>query len=157
LIGCDDVEKLPQRMSDVLKTIGENAVLFRLYVLLVEYPEWDVYQNLSDKGCDLVLINSSNNNKIKIEVKTRQKLHTTSKNSKTNVHFTLSKNEYEACDFLIGYWFELNRYYIVPKNELSETKSNQDLLFKYVTSKNTINNPYLDNWNLILEKMAELK
>ena len=54
-------------MQDVLKDIGENSVLFHLFVISSQYPSWNVFQNLTDKGCDLVLINSDNNNKVKIE------------------------------------------------------------------------------------------
>jgi hypothetical protein len=52
----------------------------------------------TNKGCDLILLNSGNNNKIKIEVKT-SKVYTTSKNEKAAVQFTLTEAEYEACDF----------------------------------------------------------
>jgi hypothetical protein len=142
------VEKLPQRMNDVLKTIGENAVLFRLFVLLYENPEWNVYQNLADKGCDIVLINSINNNKIKIEVKTRQKLYTTSTNLKRGPQFTLSENEYNSCDFLVGYWFERNQYYIVPKENLYKAKNKELTVYKYAAPFNGLG-VYHDNWSAI--------
>lgn len=150
------MDKIPQRMQDVLKTIGENAVLYHLFVLTSNYPSWNVYQNLTDKGCDLVLINSDNNNKIKIEVKTRQRLYSTSQKSRTSAQFTVSQNEFEACDYMVGFWFELNRYYIVPKENLNETSSNGTPIYKYTAFKNTVDNPFLNKWERIEDKMKAL-
>jgi len=50
----DSNEKLPQNIQRLLMEIGERMVLFRLF-LLVKDTEWDVYQNLSESGCDLLL------------------------------------------------------------------------------------------------------
>lgn len=151
------MDKIPQRMQDVLKLIGENAVLFYLFVLTSKYPDWNVYQNLTDKGCDLVLINNINNKKIKIEVKTRQRLYSTSKDNKGTSHFTLTENEYKHCDFLVGYWFELNQYYIVPKDALNETKNKDGKVYKYVAYKNAKEDKYLNNWAIIEEEMKLCK
>lgn len=158
-----DKRKLPQRMQDVLMTIGENAVLFNLFVLTSENPNWNVYQNLTDTGCDLILINHNNNSKIKIEVKTRQRLYSTAQEKNLNtVHFTLSENEYNSCDFLVAYWFEHNYYFVVPKEFLNESKSNEKRLFKFVARLNKKNELNFDavasknSWFLIKEKMDEL-
>lgn len=94
--------KLPQNVQNLIKEIGEKLVLFRLF-LLVKNTNWEVYQNYSEPGCDLILLNSLMNRKIKIEVKTRQRLYTTSKKKAKRVQFTLTANEYDNCDFLIGY------------------------------------------------------
>ncbi|SDO14981.1 hypothetical protein SAMN04487897_10910 [Paenibacillus sp. yr247] len=151
-------DRLPQRMQDVLKIIGENAVLFRLYVMLTEFPEWSVYQNLEDKGCDIVLINSHKNpphNKIRIEVKTRQRLHSTAKNAKSNPHFTLSEHENE-CDFLIAYWFDKNQYYIVPTEVLKPTKNKRKNLYKFIPTVESTK-LYLNKWELIKELISEFQ
>jgi hypothetical protein len=149
-----DKERLPQRMQDVLKTIGENAVLFHLFVILTDFPDWSVYQNLEHKGCDIVLINHNlaNSHKIKIEVKTRQRLYSTAKINRPP-HFTLSEHEYE-CDFLIGYWFEKNDFYIVPTEYLSPGSNNGKKIYKYIPRKNE--DEYLNKWNLIKEVMKEV-
>jgi hypothetical protein len=149
-------EKLPQRMSAVLGTIGENAVLFQLFVIAMRYPHWNVYHNLADKGCDLILLNSINNNKIKIEVKTRQKLYSTSKNQKAAVQFTLTEGEYEACDFLIGYWFEKNLYYIVPKEKLYMAMNKRKRMYKYAAPFSTTENEFINKWE-VMEDAMKLK
>lgn len=146
-------ERLPQRMVDVLTTIGENAVLFHIFVLTMKYPDWNVFQNLSDKGCDLILLHN-NGAKIRLEVKTRQKLYTTTLINKDRPQFTLSESEYLSSDFLIGFWFERNIYYIVPRDELRLAKNGAKNTYKYiVTSKS---DEHIDNWSLIECKMIEM-
>lgn len=147
-------ELLPQRMKDVLKVIGENSVLFHLFLMAARHETWNVYQNLSDVSCDLLLINSKNNNKIRIEVKTRQKLYTTAKIN-NNAQFILSNNEYVACDFLVGFWFEHGRYYVVPKVDLKSAKNKDVNTYKYaVVMKDE--NKYINNWSLIENEMIRL-
>lgn len=152
----EDKERLPQRMVDVLKSIGENSVLFRLFVFLNDYPNWSVYQNLEDKGCDILLVNGHRNpphNKIRIEVKTRQRLHTTAKNTKNNPHFTLSEHECN-CDFLVAYWFDKNYYYIVPTKVLKPTKNKRKISYKFIPTDETTK-LYLNNWDLIINMLKD--
>lgn len=106
----DNEEKLPQNIQHLLMEIGERMVLFRLYILAKD-TEWDVYQNLGEKGCDLLIVNGTTNNKIKIEVKTRQRLYTTSKKGKNRVQFTVTENEFNSCDFIAAYWVEENYFF----------------------------------------------
>ena len=74
----EKVTKLPQNIQHLLMEIGEKSVLFKLF-LLTKDTEWEVYQNLTEQGCDIVINNMADgNNRIKIEVKTRQRLHSTS-------------------------------------------------------------------------------
>ena len=91
-------DKLPQNIQHLLMEIGEKMVLFRLFLLLKD-TEWDVYQNLGEAGCDLVILNRIGNRKLKIEVKTRQRLYSTSDDKKLRtVHYTITENEYSNCD-----------------------------------------------------------
>ena len=156
-------ERLPQNMSVILQEIGENSVLFHLFLMTID-TEWTIFKNLSDKGCDLILQKFSNvhsqENKLRIEVKTRQKLHSvsTNKNFDKEAQFNLSEAEYLSCDFLVAYWFDLNSYFIVPKNDLKKVGK---LSFKYrFTAKrkkdgrfNDASFLYLDNWNSIKQKL----
>lgn len=148
-------EKLPQNMQNLLMEIGEKSVLFQLFIL-VKDTKWEVFYNLGEVGCDLVLIESSSNRKVKIEVKTRQRLYSTSKNKNTT-HFTVTELEYKSSDYVICYWFEENAFFIVPVEELSRTSSNGKVLYKFrvrkcvdgnFDSKSTV---YLNNWNYIKE------
>lgn len=98
-------ERLPQSMSVILQEIGENSVLFHLFLMTID-NDWTIFKNLSDKGFDLILqkfkSNDIQNDKIRIEVKTRQKLHSTSsdkKNFDKQAQFNLSEAEYLSCDF----------------------------------------------------------
>ena len=116
----DNKEKLSQNIQHLLMEIGERMVLFRLF-LLVKDTEWDVYQNLGESGCDLLLLNSLTNQKLKIEVKTRQRLYSTSEKSKLNIsQYTLTENEYINCDYVVCYWLEENAFFIMPKSNLKK-------------------------------------
>ena len=155
-------KKLPQNILQLLSEIGEKTVLFRLYLLL-RNTKWDVYQNLDESGCDIILLNNKTSNKtsrtIKIEVKTRQRLSTTS--SKKFFDFTLTENEYKNTDFLIGYWHDKNYFFIVPTKELKATLSNNNkkykLRIKYKTDGTLCDasKKYLNKWNFIENKIIK--
>lgn len=154
--------KLPQNMQHLLMEIGEKAVLFRLNILLQE-SNWEVFHNTNDAGCDLVIINSFSNEKIKIEVKTRQRLYTTSSPKNRNVvHFTISENEYKHCDFVICYWFEENAYFIIPKSSLTKTSSNGDPIYKFIVRRlvsgqyDQNSTVYLNNWKVVCDALGLL-
>lgn len=149
-------EKLPQNISHLIMEIGEKMVLFKLF-LLVKDTDWEVYQNLGESGCDLVLLNNKDNRKLKIEVKTRQRLSSTSKgNELKTVHYTLTENEYLNCDFAICYWLENNSFFIVPKSELKQTRSKDKLVYKFIVRKlddgnfNENGSRFLEKWETIL-------
>lgn len=130
-------EKLPQNINHLIMEIGEKMVLFKLF-LLVRDTDWEAYQNLGESGCDLILLNNKDNRKIKIEVKTRQRLSSTCKgNESRTVHYTVTENEYLNCDFVICYWLEENTFFIVPKSELKETRSKDKLVYKFIVRKLT--------------------
>jgi hypothetical protein len=148
--------KLPQNIQHMLMEIGEKSVLLKLY-LLTRISEWGVFQNVGESGCDIVLIHKINSNKIKVEVKTRQRIYTTSDERKRNtVHFTVTENEYQNCDFVACYWWEENYYFIVPKCELTQTSSNGIPKYKFIVRKrkdgslddNSLS--YLNKWDYIL-------
>ncbi len=149
------MEKLPQNMQNLLMEIGEKSVLFQLFILAKD-TNWDVYYNLGEVGCDLVLIENNANRKIKIEVKTRQRIYSTS--SDTNItHFTVTELERNSSEFIICYWFEENAFFIVPSDELSKTSSNGKPIYKFVVRKCLDGNfdaksrKYLNNWSSIKE------
>ena len=149
-------KRMPQNINNLLMEIGEKSVIFQLYVRLKDRP-WNAYYNLHEPGCDVVLINKERNSTIKIEVKTRQRLFTTSGRSSFN--FTLTENEYNNVDFLVGYWFEKNFYFIVPKNDLKETSSNMKKLFilrANITKDGQLSKylqKYEGKWDLILNEI----
>jgi hypothetical protein len=140
--------RLPQNINHLLMEIGEKSVTFRLFLLtrklkkindeknLNKYNSsyWEVYPNLAESGCDVQLINHNNKgcNRLKIEVKTRQRLSTIHNGVKNrSFSFSVTENEFKNMDFLICYWFEKNSYFIIPKqikeksqHVLKETSSN---------------------------------
>lgn len=157
LLLLEDIkEKLPQNIQHLLMEIGERMVLFRLFIL-VKDTEWNVYQNLGEAGCDLLLLNSATNKKLKIEVKTRQRLYSTSEGNRLNtLQFTITENEYNSSDFFVCYWLELNAFFIVPKLRLKATSSNGKSLYKFIARRRSDGSfdegsaAYLDKWDAII-------
>lgn len=153
----DKKTKLPQNMQNLLMEIGEKSVLFRIY-LLTKGTDWNVFYNLGEVGCDLILINMVTNQKIKIEVKTRQRIYTTSDDSNIT-HFTITELERNSSEYIICYWYEENAYFIVPSSELKETSSNGKSLYKFVVRKlvgegfNSSSMPFLNDWELIKNRL----
>ena len=153
---------IPQNIKNLLGEVGESSVLLRLFFHLKD-TGWNPYRNISEKGCDIILLPENvgssdiNNFKIiKIEVKTRQKLDAV----KQAAQFDLTENEYKNSDFLIAFWFELNKYFIVPVNKLKEYSSKGKLIYRFLVSKNQIDDvnhechKYRDNWQLLNNAMT---
>lgn len=78
-----------------------------------------------------MLINEQSNDRIRLEVKTRQRLHTTGKR-RNQIQFTVTESEYLNCDFVIGFWLEHNKFFVIPRNALSPTTSRGKRLYKFV-------------------------
>ena len=149
--------KLPQNINNLLMEIGEKSTIFYLY-LLTRKKKWNVYYNLNEVGCDIVLIESGTQRQLNIEVKSRQRLYTTGKNK--GFHSQVTENEYRNIDFMIGYWFEKNIYFIVPKNKLKMTMNNSKRSYylpiapKKDGSVGGAQSKYVDNWKLIADVMG---
>lgn len=132
----EDTNKTPQNINTLISEIGENMVLFKLFSIIQNRPNFEIFKNYSEPGYDIGIRNTNTNSKVKIEVKTRQHLVTTTADkSKNTCHFTLTENEAEHSDFLIGYWIDYNDFFIVPTSELSPTKNKKKLLYKLVFSR----------------------
>ncbi len=159
-INNENQKKLPQNVQHLLMEIGQKSVLFRLY-LLTQNTDWEVYENIGQPGCDLIMLNKKKNRQLKIEVKTRQKLYSTSRNKGGSLHFTLTENEYINSDFLISLWYEKNYFFIVPIGELQKTSSKKQLVYKYIINEKkdgTLNEKglkYVNKWDII-EKAMDL-
>lgn len=150
-------DKIPQNIQNLLMEIGEKSVLFKLFLLTKEYSDWEVYYNLNYTGYDIVLLKKNSSEKIRIEVKTRQRLYTTSDEKKKRiVHYTITKNEYENSDFIIAYWFEKNYYFIVPTCILTKTSSKGIPIYKFIVREKVNGDidenskKYLNNWEELL-------
>ena len=157
-------ERLPQNMVDVLKDIGENAVLFQLFVL-THGTDWTIFKNLSDRGCDIIMQNfklgDDDKGKISIEVKARQKLYSSISHKKDfdkRAQFNLTQSEYNNCDFLIAYWFDHNSFFIVPKEDLKKVGS-KTVKYRFEARRNTegfsSSTAKYQNWELIKARIAE--
>lgn len=144
-------KKTSQNISDALREIGELASMFYLYYSFND-KGWSVYRNYDEKGYDILLFNHKTGKKIKIEVKTRQKLISSSSNKNKITDFTLTEVEKNEADYLIGLWFECHMFFIVPTSKLVQTKSNDKKLYKFRVriNKGGDLNPaakkYLNNW-----------
>jgi hypothetical protein len=151
------MKELPQNLKSVLQDVGEQKALLMLSMLLIKenLMDWSVYRNYLHDGCDLLLIGPRK--KIKIEVKTRQSI-LVSKHMGKQVQFTITQKEQECSDFVMAYWFDKGKFFIVPTSDLRQTTSNGRPLFKFIAHYSRIEDdytggchPYLEDWERILE------
>jgi hypothetical protein len=145
------MEKLPQNIQALIGEIGEKQVLLRLAILVHQTPGWEVFYNLGEAGYDVLLLKSGSNERIRIEVKARQRLYTTGKTQR-RVNFFLTNGEYQACDFLIAYFIDHNRFYIVPRTELKPTQVNGRVRWRFTLSPardSSSRVQYLDAWETL--------
>jgi hypothetical protein len=106
-----------QEHTKVLEKIGEYEVAYKLILM-----EWSVSKNLGGTGYDLYI--SKGEKKYRLEVKTRDKIHSSQKDS--SAHFILSAKEMTSFDFLVCYWYGektkdgKNVFFIIPSKEMPE-------------------------------------
>ena len=145
-------KKLPQSMQALIGEIGEQVVLLRLAIFAHNHRGWQVFRNVGASGYDILLSGAKIRKPIKIEVKTRQRLHTTSKRP-TIANFYLTRGERLASDFLIAYWLERGEFYIVPAKYLKPVRKGKSYRFTVTLKKD--NQPgdgsagFLNKWALL--------
>jgi len=102
------------------------------------------------------MLNRKEDRKVRIEVKTRQRIISSQKNANRTTHFTLSQIERETADYLVALWLEHNIFFIVPTAALKETSSRGNKLFKFIVTLDKEKNPdleaqkYLRKWEQII-------
>jgi hypothetical protein len=159
-----ETEKISQNIQTLIGDIGEKMSLFNLYKLINKNKDLEIYKNYSESGYDIGIINHKSRKKVRIEVKTRQRLMTTTKKNKNSCQFTLTEIEKNSSDFLVAYWLDYtNDFFIVPidSSDIKKTKSDEKYLFKFVVSRlkdvreNNIYSQhamkYLNNWEILLD------
>ncbi len=134
-------KKLPQNIQALVGEIGEKQVLLRLAILTHQTPDWQVFHNLGEAGYDVLLLNSKTDERVRLEVKTRQRIYTTGK-PRQSVNFFLTDGEYVACDFLIAYFVDHNGFYIIPKHELKQVNVNDETRWRFTLSMNKQGEPH---------------
>jgi len=151
-------ERLPQNLKAVLQHLGEEAALLNLSMRLLNKPQWRVFRNYTESGCDLLLL-GPNKQLLKIEVKTRQS-QITKRRQKNRVQFTLSEAEQKASNFLVAYWFEHNAFFIVPTNKLKQVRSDKKKLYKFIAYFSSVDNKFtkksesfLNKWETIIQRI----
>lgn len=151
-----EAKKLPQNIQALIGDIGESLVLLRLYLKTHGLPgkPWEVFSNLGEAGYDLLLTNTQSGQRVRIEVKTRQKLYTTGKHSKM-VQFFLSDGEHERSDFLVACLLDNASLFVVPTSALSRAHSGSRVRWRFTVSLDREGRPnpqaaqYLGGWSRI--------
>ncbi len=143
--------KLSQNIQALIGEIGEKQVLLRL-LLRVQGKAWQVFHNLGEAGYDVLLFNPQSGDRLRIEVKTRQRIYTTGK-PRNNVLFFLTDGEYQACDFLIACFLDHDGFYVVPKSDLKKASGGRRWRFNLLLNSQGKPYPgcakYIDAWHLL--------
>lgn len=77
---------LPQNIQTLIGEIGERQVMLRP-CLLVHGTPWEAFHNLGEAGYDILLLNQTSGQRVRIEVKARQRMYTTGKARRTVLYF----------------------------------------------------------------------
>ncbi len=152
-------QKLPQNIQALIGEIGERQVLLRLFLLVQDTP-WEVFRNLGEAGYDILLMNPESGERVRIEVKTRQRLYTTGGPNRP-IHFRLTDGEYRSCDFLAAYSLDTNTFFIVPREHLKEAHAGVRTYWRFVLTTDKQGKPhprfeqYRDAWHTIHPDFAD--
>ena len=150
------MSELPQNLKTALQEIGELSALLFLHMTITQegLEKWKVFRNYADEGCDLVLMGPGH--QINLEVKTRQSLLVS--RQPNMVQFTITKKEKESSQFVLAYWFNKSTFFIVPTDELRETSSNGEPLYKFSARYSEVDCDFTDScrsyahdWGRIIE------
>ncbi|MBK6958320.1 MAG: hypothetical protein IPH22_07935 [Nitrosomonas sp.] len=136
------MKELTQNLKVSLQEIGELSALLYVHLTIQaeELTGWKVFRNYADEGCDLVIMGPGK--QINLEVKTRQTLLVSQ--HPNQAHFTITRKEKELSHFVLAYWFNKSTFFIVPTEELYETKSNGTVLYKFIARYSEINSDFTD-------------
>jgi len=126
----NELPKLPQNIQALIGEIGEKQVMLRLY-LRAHRKGWEVFHNLGEAGYDILLTKRSTGERIRVEVKTRQYMYTTTKRP-SRVLFFLTDREYQASDFLVACSLDHNGFYVVPVKDLKKAHSGNRTLWRFL-------------------------
>jgi len=148
--------------ESLLQVVGEGSVLLQLTIRLLSRPEWRVFKNCTEAGCDLVILHNTNyalERQSKIGVKTRHNL-VTGRRNKNGIHFTLSQAERDASDFLVAYWLDRNDFFVVPCDELRAVNNGNKKSYKFIAYVSTRSGEYtehsarfLNRWDSIVDAL----
>ncbi|NOZ28516.1 MAG: DUF3883 domain-containing protein [Chloroflexi bacterium] len=146
--------KLPQNVQALIGEIGEKYVMLHL-LLRTLHTSWEVFHNLGEFGYDILLLNTETDSRVRLEVKTRQKLYTTGRHTQ-RVQFFLTEREYQACDFLVACLLLPDSFFfIVSREDLKVVRVNQRPRWRFTVTLNSQGQPhpcfreYLNAWESI--------
>lgn len=154
------MRQLPQNIKVILQEIGELSAVIFLHLTLEheEITTWKVFRSCADEGCDIVLMGPDR--QINLEVKTRQSLSIAG--NKNQVQFTISKKEKESSHFVLCYWFNKQAFFVVPTEELCQTTSKGETLYKFTARYSEQNGHFSDacrhyahDWCRIIEAIKK--
>jgi len=141
-------QRVSQNIKNIIGEIGELHCVFQLYSRFSRRG-WSVYRNIDEGGYDILL--SKGGRKIRIEVKTRQRLVSSASNRTQSAYFPPSLIECKKADFLIAYWVEKNLFYIVPMKEVLKMPRHR-FIVKLDKNDKPNKNPATDkDWNTIIK------
>src|SRR5205823_1959679 len=126
-------KKPSHNLETLIMDIGELSTLVELN-LRTRLTRWDVFAYLTRRGYDILLLQRRTGRRIRDDVKTSQRLYTTSKRPRGPVHFTVTQSCHTGCDYVLAFWLERRMVFVVPKNKLHRAKSGSKRLYKFIVS-----------------------
>lgn len=148
-------------MQELLAQIGEHAVLLTL-TAVTRGTAWRVFRNIDECGFDFLLLGPRGEER-RVEVKTRQRLWTTShEGNRRTAHFTVTEVERRYADFVVCYWWERGWMFVVPTRDLVRASARGKYLYKFVvTARKGDDLPagdaasYLERWSQIAKPLRD--
>jgi len=123
------MDQLPQNLKALLQAIAEDSVILLLSMGMAKANKrgWKVYRSYTEDSCDIVLRRVHGTpqpgyrKELRLEVKARQNVITA--RTGNQMHFQLTKAEYDSCHFLVAYWFDKHAFFVVPRSKLKPSTS----------------------------------
>ena len=139
-----DSRQLPQNVKALIGDVGEETVMLHLSLMAAGTP-WSVFRNVSEPGYDLLVRNRETGDRIRIEVKCRQRL-ASRQDPTDDVNFYATANEYKNMDVMVSYFVDHHGFYVVPKADLKPNPARTTWRFTLTMNREGIPHPKFDKY-----------
>jgi len=151
------LKALPDNLQSLVDEIGRKQVFLHL-LQLTRGTDWNVFQALGEPGFDALLLHAKSGKQVRLGVRTRLGYELDTGTIRA-VGLSLTEEEYQVCDYLVGCLLEPNEFFVFAKEDLEKGQEYGKVVWGRVVMVNEEGEllpefiPYRGAWQLLLRSV----